>query len=57
MLKSLVACLIIYLMCTIELALRRLDLDDGPGFVAYMLGVAARRELYFDDDERIGGAA
>lgn len=56
MLKSLVACFIIYLMCTIELTLRRLDLDDGPGYVVYMLGVAARRELYFDDDERLDGA-
>ena len=57
MLKSLVACLIVYLMCAIELALRRLDLDDGPGFVAYMLGVAAGRELYLDGDERLDGRA
>jgi hypothetical protein len=35
--------------------LRRIDFDDAPGYIAYMLGVGLGREAYFDDDERLDG--
>jgi len=53
MLKIATAFIVAFFMALLETALGRLNRDECVDYVAYLVGVAAGRELYFDDGEAL----